>query len=425
MTRPLRVLVVHPGASWSTHDVYDGLVHGLEKNGVDVFTYRLDLQLDASQKSLYWLWRTRRKIDPSLTKPTGADVVHHAGICALDAALDRQVDVILVISAMFVHPNLIVKWRRAGQKVAVLFTESPYDLDHETAIAEIVDGCWTNERTAVADFRTVNPYSGYLAHAWHPRTHTAQANGVDADVEAHDVVFVGSGFRERAQWFNQVDWSGINLGLYGQWKHVGLRREVRACVRGAVVPNAVAAALYRRAKIGLNLYRTTAGFGLSGPAITHAAESLNPRAYELAACGVFHLSDERAEVREVFGDLVPTFRSPAEASRLIRSWLADDAGRARVAAALPATVAEASWVARSRTVIADLQRLLTDGDSVAKESSYGSLRRTTGHGVSVGERIDDTDARGAVKRLDAQPIDQHDRRHEFSGSKPHLRAVVA
>jgi spore maturation protein CgeB len=427
MTRPLRVLVIHPGASWSTHDVYDGLVYGLRANGVEVFTYRLDLQLDASQKSLYWIWRGRRKSDPTLPKPNGADVLHHAAVCALDAALDRQVDVMLVISAMFLHPNHLVKWRRAGQRVAVLFTETPYDLDHEQRIAALVDGVWTNERTAIADFAAVNPRTGYLAHAWHPDTHRAEATADDAAVAAHDVVFVGSGFRERAKWFNAIDWTGIDLGLYGQWKSAGLRREVRACVRGAVVPNAVAAALYRRAKIGLNLYRTTAGFGLKGPAITHAAESLNPRAYELAACGAFHLSDRRAEVGEIFGDAVPTFGTPAEASALIRHWLADDAGRARLAATLPATVAEASWIQRSRTVIADLQRLIFEGDRTAAAGGFehGSVRGSKGHGVSVGERVDGARVGGAVERLDAEPHDQQDRRNVVWRSQHDVRTGVA
>jgi spore maturation protein CgeB len=354
--RPLRVLLIHPGASWSTHDVYEGLVYGLRAHGVEVFTYRLDLQLDASQKSLYWLWRGRKKSDPTLPKPNGADVLHHAGVCALDAALDRQVDVVLVVSAMFLHPNLIVKWKRAGLRIAVLFTESPYDLEQERAVAAIVDGCWTNERCAVADFKEVNARTGYLPHGWHPVTHNPAATTDDADVPAHDVVFVGSGFRERAQWFNAVDWTGIDLGLYGAWDRVGLSRSMQTRVRGGIVSNAHSAALYRRAKVGLNLYRRSRGF--SGLAITHAAESLNPRAYELAACGVFHLSEARAEVVETFGDLVPTFRTPEEASTLVRQWLADDNGRVRIAAALPAVVAEASWVDRSRIVIGDLQRLI-------------------------------------------------------------------
>lgn len=403
--RPLRVLVIHPGASWSTHDVYEGLTFGLRAHGVEVFTYRLDTQLDASQKSLYWLWRTRKRSVPDLPKPNGADVLHHAGICALDSALDRQVDVILVVSAMYIHPSLIVKWKRAGLRVVVLFTESPYDLEQEHAIAALVDGCWTNERTAVAGFRAVNPRTGYLPHAWHPETHTT-AGPIPADVPAHDVVFVGSGFKARAQWFNSIDWTGINLGLYGTWDKVGLAPALQACVQPLVVTNQYAAWLYRRAKMGLNLYRRSRGFGLDGPPLTHVAESLNPRAYELAALGVFHLSDARAEVEERFGDLVPTFTTAGEAAVLIRHYLTDNDERVRLAAALPATVAEASWVQRSRDVIGDLRRLLFPAPHpVPEENDDGSVCRTQWRGVSVDDGERRALARVAAGRLDRQPRD--------------------
>ena len=87
-------------------------------------------------------------------------------------------------------------------------------------------------------------------------------------------------------------------------------------------------------------------------------ESLNPRAYELAACGVFHLSEHRLEVPAIFGDLVPMFTRPVEAERLIRFWLEQDADRTRIAAALPAFVSGHSWTERAATVVADLNSLL-------------------------------------------------------------------
>jgi len=101
------------------------------------------------------------------------------------------------------------------------------------------------------------------------------------------------------------------------------------------------------------------GWGKLAPSITHA-ESLNPRAYELAACGAFHLSTYRQEVAETFGDLVPTFETPADAEALIHKWLADPEGRARAASQLPACVAAASWRHRATAVIGDLQTLLQE-----------------------------------------------------------------
>lgn len=350
------MLLVHPGASWSTADVYDGLLYGLRHHGVTVEQYRLDTRIEASAKALHALWRQKKKDDPTLVKPNTADIMYHAGIGALEMALRLQVDVVLIVSAMLLHPDVIAMMKRAGLRTTVLFTESPYDHEHEMRIASMVDGCWTNERSVVSAFAAVNRRVGYLPHAWHPLKHF-QSGCAIGELPSHDVVFVGSGFPERVTWFNSIDWSGIDLGLYGSWKGLGLNKQVQACVRGEQVSNELAASLYRRAKVGLNLYRTFSGKGRSVARVT-TAESLSPRAYELAACGVFHLSEYRKEVAEVFGETVPTFATPTEAAALIRLWLNDPDGRAYLAAQLPARVAESSWIARAATVLGDLHRLI-------------------------------------------------------------------
>jgi hypothetical protein len=341
----MKILVVDPGANTSTLDVAIGLRYGLKHHGIDVVPYRLDQRIEFSRKWLHIMWRQKKKDDPTLQKPGPQDVMYHAGVGAMEMALRHQVDAVLVVSAMLLHPDVVVMMKRAGLRVVVLFTESPYDEEQELRIAKLVDGCWTTERTSVPTFRVVNPRVGYLPHAWHPDRHFVSDNYV-LDTPSHDVVFVGSGFPERVAWFNSIDWTGIDLGLYGTWKGLGLNKQVAACVRGAQITNEQTSALYRRAKIGLNLYRSS----------VHA-ESLSPRAYELAACGTFHLSTDRKEVHEVFGDLVPTFTTPAEGDRLIRQWLADPLGREQVALLLPACVAESSWVHRAPAVIGDLQHI--------------------------------------------------------------------
>lgn len=353
----MKVLLTNPGASWSTADVEAGLLHGLEAHGVEVIRYRLDLRLEQSSRWLHSAWRRARRSNPTIEKPNAADVFYQAGIGVLAMALRHQVDVVLVVSAMFLHPDVIILLKRAGLRVVVLFTESPYDLEKELIVAKLVDGCWTTERSSLDAFRAVNPRSGYLPHAWHPDRHQAASQPGDADVPAHDVVFVGSAFPERVRWLSAIDWSGIDLGLYGSWD-LHARHRLQPFVRGKITPNGRTSALYRRARVALNLYRTCKGW--SGPGeITHA-ESLNPRAYELAACGVVHVSSYRAEVLERFGDLVPMVTTPADATTAIRAALAfDDATRARIQTQLPARVAESSWVQRATQVIGDLQTLLT------------------------------------------------------------------
>lgn len=359
MTRPLRVLLAHPGASWSTADVYDGLKFGLLHHDVDVIEYRLDWRIEATHREKMAAWRRAKRIDPTVEKPTGELVQHDSSVGLLIMAMERRVDVVIVVSAMLLHPNVLVMLKEAGKLVTVLFTETPYDLEHELKVAALVDGCWTNERTAVPAFRAVNPRAGYLPHAWEPRKHYIDC-AIPNSVPSHDVVFVGSCFPERAAFFNAIDWTGIDMGLYGFWVQerkapVKLNAQVRACIRGGVVANLETAALYQRAKIGLNLYRHYAG--------TPQPESLSPRAYEYAASGVFHLSDYRKEVLEVFGDRVPTFTTPQEAESLIRYWLAHDDARHELGATLPACVVEQSWIDRAEEVIGDLHQLVDIGVS--------------------------------------------------------------
>jgi spore maturation protein CgeB len=346
----MKVLVIGAGASYSTADVEAGVVDGLRAEGVEVALYPLDRRISASSAFLNQCWRTAKKQGAGAEhKPTTADVLLHAVQDSLTKALLHDVDWVLVVSSMFVPRPFVEVMKRAGLRVALLFTESPYDLEREMLWAEQADIVWTNERTSAPALRRVCPRSFYLPHAMRPEIHKP-FDELDATMPAHDVVFVGTAFQERIELLEAIDWTGIDLGLYGQWRELGRSSPLRPFVRGGVTDNVKTAALYRRARIGLNLYRQSMGWGKNARRIT-CAESLNPRAYELAACGCFHVSDARPEVREVFGDLVPTFKTAAECESLIHRWLADDAGRAKVAAALPQTVREHTWQARAAAMM--------------------------------------------------------------------------
>jgi spore maturation protein CgeB len=353
----MKILLIHPGAHHSTADVEAGLRYGLEYAGVEIVQFRLDNRIPASQRFLHTQWRRARKTNPAIEKPTWADVVYQAGMPVIERALRNQVDVVLVVSAMLLHPDIIILLKRAGFLVAAVFTESPYDLTQELAIAKLVDCCWTNERSCLGAFQAVNPHAGYLPAAWHLLRHTPTAGSEMPDVPSHDVVFVGSGFPSRIDWLSKVDWTGIDFGLYGTWQDVPSRHALRPFIHQGAIENTAAIALYRHARITLNLYR--GGVVLSSTKTLSApGESLNPRAYELAASGIFHLSEWRAEVPDVFGNLVPMFKTPQDASALIRLWLQRDQDRVAMASALPAVVAESSWVARASRVIGDVQQLV-------------------------------------------------------------------
>jgi hypothetical protein len=339
----MRILVVQPGASYATADVHDGLVAALKRAGHEVFPYSLDGRIRMASGYLNYAWRHNGRVNGT-PKPTVADIFYVASQELPYRAARLGVDWTLVVTAMMLHPDPLILMRRAGQRVGLLLTESPYDDEEQSRLMPLVDIAWTNERASVPFLRQGNPNVHYLPHAYDPARHSPDDSARNMDLPAHDVVFVGTGFRERQKLLAEVDWSGIDLGLYGRYPHVGSRSHLRPYIREGVVSNDVAAALYRRARIGLNLYRAADG-----------AESLNPRAVELAACGAFTISDYRAEVGEVFGSLVPTFRNAAELGGLVRRYLADEGARRSLADRLPAAVAGRTFDTMARQVVEQMQ----------------------------------------------------------------------
>jgi spore maturation protein CgeB len=346
----MKLLVVHPGASFSTHDVYVGLTEALRLRGHEIYDYALDGRIEASGRWLTYCWKRGNK---TCERPGPADIQYHAGEQLVARALRVMPDWVLVVSGMYLHPDVFVLLRRAGIRVAILFTESPYDDERQERLLPWVSAAWTNERTTAERWGI-----GYVAHAYRPALHNTEL-AVDEAVPAHDVVFVGTGFQERIDLLGSVDWEGlgIDFALYGAWEMLPSRHVLRKYIRGKYRDNTEATALYRRAKIGLNLYRQSKGFGRQAPRIA-VAESMNPRAYELAATGCFTVSDHRAEVVDVFGSAVPMFKGADELAALVQYWLAHESERREIAAHLPSLVRPHTWLERAARIEADLLRTI-------------------------------------------------------------------
>lgn len=355
----MRIMLVDPGATFSTFDVYTGVRDGLRALGHQVIEYRFSRRLDVVSRAFELVWTERFDRGIREPKPNDADTALWVSELAVTWALRHQpIDILIVVSSMFFHPDALIFARRAGIKTGILFTESPYAIANETMMAGLVDLVWTNERSVVYALARANARSTYLPHAFNPLVHSPTPSPEEpTDVPAHDVVFVGTGFRERIALLEAVDWTGIDFGLYGSWM-LADDSPLHAHVKEGVVDNRMASALYRKAKIGLNLFRQSVGFGPDTPFIEQVAESLGPRAYELAACGCFMASEDRAEVGEVFGALVPTFRTGAELEAVIRRWLSDSAGREDIKRRLPEAVKTHTWVERARQLTATIESML-------------------------------------------------------------------
>lgn len=333
----MRIYVVHPGVPFSTADVHTGLCAGLRANGCEVIEGRLDEAL-VFQTALYEAGQqagvVKQGVDLNYTIYASPYIVQHA--------IAVEPDAVVVVSAHNFNIASAKVLRQAHLKTAVIMTESPYFAEFEREMASAYDVVFTNERRCATGGYFDHPNVHYLPHAYNPSVHRPGPVEVD---KACDVVFIGSLFEERARLFEGVDWSGIEFVRRG---YVPRQDEQD------IVGNDVTCSYYRSARISLNHHRTTTEFGSGTHIPSGSAESLGPRAYEIAGCGGFQLVDDsRAELWEVFGECAATYRAgdADDLSRQIRYWLKHPDRREETTKMQHAAIRPHTWKARAAQLL--------------------------------------------------------------------------
>jgi spore maturation protein CgeB len=332
----LNILFVWPAAEFSIWDVARGLRRSLGTQGHNVRDYYLNRKLLIAQDGI------RQYLPDGI--PDGhrdaiASELASEGVVA--HALWHHADLVVIVSGLNLHPACLVALRRANVPVAVWLTESPYEDEAQAT--------WCSAGPDALVF-THDQYSAtsrgwtYLPHAFDPTVHAPADPLPD---EACDVLLIGTGWGERQKLLEAVDWTGIKLRIKGVWPEITEGTPLWPYFEDVQVRNDQIAPFYSSAKICLNIHRAQP-----------AAMSLNPRAYEIAACGAFQLMDPRPETFEVFGDSVPTFTSAPEMEALIRHYLRDTQARIAKATEARRRVAAHTFDARATAMIAAVEARL-------------------------------------------------------------------
>ena len=339
---PLRFLFVWPGAEMAISDVAKGYSSALKAAGHHLTDYILTKRL------IYHISATRRYAEEAGNRSLedAKDDVRlmakMASECVLPEAIYCKADAVIIVSGLNLWPGVLYLLRWAGIPVVCVLTESPYE--------DVEQGEWlqsnseaivfTNERHSAS----TNAGWSYLPCAYDPEVHKE----VDPDLSVGcDVLFLGSGFADRQKFFETVDWTGIDLRLLGPWPNMTDDSPLAQFQNGECIDNSLASSYYRAAKINLNLHR----------AHPHA-ESTNPRTYEVAASGAFQVSDYRAEIPEIFGSSIPTFRTASELRHLIDRYVADEPMRRRLATEAQRRVAKHTFALRAESLVSSLRDVL-------------------------------------------------------------------
>jgi len=311
------IAVVFPATASGPKDVAVGYLDafrnmGLQANAIDFH-------------SLVTLWHqtlTFRGLFDSKAKPEvdKQGILERASGDVAFQAMRTFPDLIVVIDGTQVHRLAWNTWERVGIPTALVMTECPYRDPIHGYLAKVADFAFANDRASARTFGIP-----YLPTACDPEIHHPM---IVSSRHKKDAVFVGSGWKERIEMLEGVNWDGIDFTLIGQYPF-DHEHPLGKHYHRAIVANPEAAMFYNGAKVNMNLSRTSVDY--AGEETVVEAESINPRCYELAGCGSFFVSQKgRPELEEIFGDLVPTFDTAEELEALIREWIPREEDRKEI-----------------------------------------------------------------------------------------------
>lgn len=340
----MRILLIYPGNLFSTIDVAHGYNRALRERGCDVhaFAYHESLRfysvaLDA--------WREER---PDAGLPEEAYVALASERVAI-AAADFEPDIALIVSGLIFG---IRGWQlldRMGVPIAVLLTESPYLDEQQAYMAQTGHArlLFTNDRASVEPLEEMTGLPvHYLPHSYDPARHRP----LDvSDEYRSDVFFHGTLWPERQAMFTPL----LDLPYRVQIGGINPAQGARQIKPRQIVDNTDLARFYNGTQIALNHHRTCVG---AGDELEHIASgtawSLGPRAYEIAACGAFQLCDDsRPELREVFGDSVPTYANASDLLDKARYFLHHPAERRDLAEEARHRVEGCTFAERAQNIV--------------------------------------------------------------------------
>lgn len=187
----------------------------------------------------------------------------------------------------------------------------------------------------------------YLPLAAHPDVHKRlELSGVERRKFGSDVSFMGAGYPNRRVAFRQLvrfdfklwgtDWDGDSI-LMPYVQMAGARVTSEDCVR-----------IFNATKVNINLHSS-----IQAKELVTGGDFVNPRTFEVAACGAFQLVDRRSLMSELFADdELAIFDNMDELSPRIEHYLASPEERITIAKRGQARVlAQHTYAARMRTLL--------------------------------------------------------------------------
>jgi len=244
-------------------------------------------------------------------------------------ALDRAVDLVFLTAQSPMTPEVVQELRRHKIPTAFWFVEDWQLFTYWKQWAPLYDYFFTIQKGAFQaaleriDVRRTN----YLPLAADPKVHRKLELTPEELVEfGSDVSHVGAGYLNRQYVFSGL--IDLDFKLWGNdyENTISIRQLLQR--DGARLDTEETVKVFNASKININLHSSQMHEG-----VNPYGDYVNPRTFEIAACGGFQLTDHRSLLPELFdeGTEIITFRHEKELRELIERYLTDPDERNRTA----------------------------------------------------------------------------------------------
>jgi len=249
----------------------------------------------------------------------------------LSSVFNEPPDLVIFMAQSPASERTLLKLKSMGIKTAYWFVEDFRTLTYWNTIAGNVDYFFTIQKD---DFFTELKNIGannfhYLPLACLPDFHKkiTEINEEDRIKYGSDVSFAGAGYYNRKNVFAQL--IDFNFKIWGSDWHVGLPLSLLIQDGGKRFTEEEAVKIYNYSKININLHSSMWHWD-----INPNGDFLNPRVYEILACGGFQLVDRRRYMEGLFedGKDLVVFETVDDLRKKIKYYLANEEERSAIAA---------------------------------------------------------------------------------------------
>ncbi|WP_420850491.1 CgeB family protein [Paenibacillus tepidiphilus] len=256
----------------------------------------------------------------------------------LEVAAREMPDAVLVMNGLHVFPSnhleQISEIRKLGIPTAIWFADDPYFTEDTSEICKSYDHVFTHELGCLEFYRSLGAISvHYLPLCVNPQMFYPRRTGPQYQ---YDIVFIGNAFRNRTELFDALTPYLLGKKVLiagGFWERLSCYEQLSPFIKDGFIPPEETANYYSGAKLVINIHRPWEGGMDNRNTFQLPSRSINPRTYEISACGTMQLTDVREDLGSLYrpGVDLETFASGEELQEKIDYYLKHEQERRKIA----------------------------------------------------------------------------------------------